>query len=139
MNNPTPTRPLQHVKTGDFSESFAQEAADRRKAYTRTRSDHESHDPQDKFLPFSRRQGRDVEEILSDRKSDDVSTNLTYILLNHFSLLICMQVEERKWFANSFRLSCYRRPHEKDEQMLILGIEPEGQSQNVTGKDLRWM
>ncbi|CAG7562041.1 unnamed protein product [Fusarium equiseti] len=119
MNNSTATRPLQHVKTGDFCESFAQEAADRRKAYTRTCSGHESHEPQDKLLPFSRRQGRDVEEILSDRKSDDV--------------------EERKWIANSFRLSCYRKPHEKDEQMLMLGTEAQDQSQNITGKDLRWM
>jgi len=139
MNFSATPRPLQHIQTGDFAESFAQEAAGRWKAYTRTRSGHESHAPQDNFLPCPQRRGRDVEDILSDRTSHDVSTNPTRISFNQFSLLIRMKVEERKWIANSFRLSCYRRPHEKNEQMLILGTEAEGHSQNITGKDLRWM
>lgn len=139
MNHSTPPRPLQHVKTGEFSEPFAQEAADRRKAYTRTRSAHVSHKPQDSFLPFARRQGRDVEEILCDKKNDNVSTDPTHISFNPRALLTRIQVVGREWVSNSFRLSCYRRPHKSAEQMIILGTEDAEGSQNTTDGDLRWM
>ena len=81
MDLPIRPGPPKHVKTGDFSEAFAQEADDRRKADTVTRSGHDNSILENRSSLFSRSRVRDIEGSPHESDGHDVSTNLNAVHL----------------------------------------------------------
>lgn len=81
MDLPIRPCPPEHLKTGDFSETFAREADDRRKAETVKRSSHENSTPENRSSLFSRSRVRDIEESPHESDGHDVSTNIIAVYL----------------------------------------------------------